>query len=128
MSIGLPEKLAALCRELGDPEFTQQACAAGGGKLLERLREALRDEHDPYPESELDELNRLFAEADGYGFYPYAQRGYGPLPGAASAARGAQWWSCPISRCAGYGLVRRGQAAPVCGATGDELVARPLTS
>ncbi|MBO4273128.1 hypothetical protein [Microbispora triticiradicis] len=128
MNIGLPEKLAALCRELGDPAFTELACAAGGGRLLDRLREALRDGHGPYPESELDDLNRLFAQIEGRGFYPYAQRGYGPLPGVASAAGGAQWWSCPLSRCSGHGLVRRGQAAPVCGATGDELVARPLTS
>ncbi|GAA0427100.1 hypothetical protein Acor_84100 [Acrocarpospora corrugata] len=123
MNLGLPEKLAALCRELDDPAFVEQASAVGGAELLDRLRAG----RSPHPERELDELNRLFEAADGLGFYPAAQRGYGPLPGARGAAGAARWWNCPDGRCSGHGLVWRGQPTPVCEITGAELVARPLT-
>lgn len=127
-SLGLLEKLAALCRELGDPTFEDAVSAAEGTELLDRLRRALREGRSPYPESELDELNRMLEQAEGLGLYPAARRGYESLPGAAGAAGGAQWWSCPAGRCAGHGLVRRGQPTPVCAVTGDELAARPLVS
>ncbi|WP_436756753.1 hypothetical protein [Streptosporangium sp. V21-05] len=129
MGLGLPEKLAALCRELDDPVFQDQARAGGGAHLLTRLRRVLRNGEDhPCLEADLDELNRLIEEVEGEGFYPGARRSYSPLPGGSATAGGARWWTCPTGRCSGFGLVRRGRPTPACAVTGDDLVARPLTS
>jgi hypothetical protein len=128
MTMDLPGKVAAFCRELGN---TTLAGLARQEKDLEpvyrRVEESLRAGRTGRElEDDLDTLDAMVLRALGQGLYPSGTRGYAPLPEGARASSGARWWTCPRGWCAGRGRVRPGQAAPSCAVAGESLVAGPL--
>ena len=124
--MGLLEKAAAFCRELGDASFLELARRNGAEHVLIRARTALEDcRIDAALEADLDSLDATLRDAEGEGLYPAAVRDYAPWPGTGSGT-GAQWWACPNQRCAGRGRVRPGQQPQVCAITGDPLEPKPL--
>jgi hypothetical protein len=128
MELSLPEKVAAFCRGLGDDSFRPLANREGMDLVLRRVELSLRTgQTHPGLESDLDALDAMVMGYDGKGLYPGGIRGYTPLP-IPARGDGAQWWSCPIARCAGRGRVLPGQIVPVCAVTGNELVVRPLST
>lgn len=127
MEIDLAVKIAAFCRELGDATLLDMVREQHMEPVYERAEESLKaDRIGPELEADLDLLDEMVRRVEGQGLYPGATRSYQPLPGG-GAGTGAQWWTCPRSRCAGRGrVVRSGQIPPVCGATGEQLVPGPL--
>ncbi len=126
MKIELTAKIAAFCRELDDTTLLDMAREQSMEAVYKRAEESLKAGRiGPELEADLDLLDEMVRRAEGQGLYSAATRGYQPLPGG-GAGTGAQWWTCPRSRCAGRGRVRPGQAPPVCGATGEQLVPGPL--
>ena len=122
----LTVKIAAFCRELGDSALQEMARQQNKEAVYKRAEESLRAGRiGPELEADLDVLDEMVRRIEGQGLYPAATRNYQPLPGG-GAGTGAQWWTCPRNRCAGRGRVRAGQQAPICGATGAQLVPRPL--
>jgi hypothetical protein len=119
-------KIAAFCRELGDSALREMAQRQNMEPVYERAEESLKAGRiGPELEADLDSLDEMVRRVEGQGLYPSATRSYQPLPGG-GAGSGAQWWTCPRNRCAGRGRVLPGQAPPVCGATGEQLVPGPL--
>jgi hypothetical protein len=126
MEISLTAKVAAFCRELGDDSLRDLARRADMEPVFLQAEEFLKAGRiGPELEADLDSLDAMVRRIEGQGLYPAASRSYTPLPGPAGGI-GAQWWACPRGRCAGRGRVRPGQEAPVCDATGERLVARPM--
>jgi len=123
----LSMKVAAFCRELGDSVLQQMAQQQNMEPVYERAEELLKAGRiGPELEADLDLLDDMVRRAEGQGLYPGVTRSYQPLPGGGPGT-GAQWWTCPRSRCAGRGRVLRSdQKPPVCGATGEPLVPGPL--
>ena len=119
-------KIGAFCRELGDNALRTMARDENKEPVYERAEESLKaGQIGPELEADLDLLDEVVRRATGQGLYPGVTRGFGPLPGH-ERQTGAQWWTCPRGRCSGRGRVLSGQAPPVCGATGEPLVPRPL--
>ena len=123
----LAVKIAAFCRELGDS--TLQEMAKQDKKTDDAYKRAVKSLKDgqigPGLEADLDVLDDMVRRIEGQGLYPAPTRAYQPLPDPGRGT-GAQWWTCPGDRCAGRGRVKPGQAPPVCGATGEQLVPGPL--
>lgn len=132
MGVSLAAKIAAFCRELGDAsgDGLRAMAARAQNKNLEyaftRAEQAVRSgQLSPELEADLDSLDQMVAHAEGQGLYPAATRGYTPLPWKGGGSD-AKWWTCPQALCTGGGRVRAGQDPPICGATGQRLVAGPL--
>lgn len=126
MKIELTAKIAAFCRELDDTTLLDMAREQSMEAVYKRAEESLKAGRiGPELGADLDSLDDMVRRVEGQGLYPGATRSYQPLPGG-GVGTGAQWWTCPRSRCAGRGRVRSGQAPPVCGATGEPLVPGPL--
>jgi hypothetical protein len=126
MGLGLPEKAAAFCRELGDDNLLDLARQNGLEQVFTRARTSLQNGRiDATLEADLDAIDAMALRVDGQGLYPAAVRGMPDWPGT-GASTGAQWWACPTERCAGRGRVKPGQQQPVCAATGQPLEARLL--
>lgn len=126
MATELRMKIAAFCRELGDPTLRDIARQQDQEPVLERAAESLRSGRiGPELEADLDSLEEMVWRSEGRGLYPTVTRGYPGLPPGAEMGTGAQWWTCPHGWCAGRGRVRPGQDTPVC-AAGMRLMARPL--
>ena len=125
--IDLQVKIAAFCRELDDSTLADLARDNGLEAVYRQAQEALQAGQAP-PELEpyLDSLDEMVTRVEGRGLYPSATRSYTPLPPGGGGGSGAQWWTCPCGSCAGRGRVRRGQPPPVCAASGEPLVPRPL--
>jgi hypothetical protein len=122
----LAVKIGAFCRELGDSTLRAIAHADNKEPVYERAGESLRTGRiGPELEADLDLLDEMVRKVTGQGLYPGVTRGFGPLPGS-ERQTGAQWWTCPRGRCSGRGRVLLGQEPPVCGATSEPLVLRPL--
>lgn len=123
----LPAKIAVFCRELGGNRLLEIARQQQAEELLRVAEEALRSGRiSPELEANLDQLDRVVAQAEGRGLYPAPLRGYQPLPGPVRQT-GARWWTCPLGQCSGRGRVRPGQQAPGCvAAGGSPLVPGPL--
>lgn len=122
----LTVKIAAFCRELGDTTLLDMAREQSMEAVYKRAEESLKAGRiGPELEADLDSLDEMVRRVEGQGLYPGATRSYQPLPGG-GAGTGAQWWTCPRSRCAGRGRVLPGQAPPACGATGEQLVPGPF--
>ena len=126
MGLGLPEKAAAFCRELADDSLLDLARRNGMEQAYNRARQALQDGliYESL-EADLDAIDEMAQRVEGEGLYPAATRSIPGWPGT-GASTGAQWWTCPVQRCAGRGRVRPGQQPPVCGATGQALQPRPV--
>jgi hypothetical protein len=122
-------KIAAFCRELDDASLRDLARQNNQEPAFRQAEESLRaGQTGPSLEADLDALDAMVRRVEGQGLYPSATRsGYGGLPPGSAPGSGAQWWTCPRDWCAGRGRVRPGQDAPVCAATGEPLVARPLS-
>jgi hypothetical protein len=126
MELSLPAKVAAFCRELGDDSLRDLARQENVEEVFLRAETSLKAGRiGPELESDLDSLDAMVRRVEGQGLFLAASRGYAPLP-MPGQSTGAQWWACPSDRCAGRGRVRPGQQAPVCAATGERLMARPL--
>ena len=126
VEIDLTAKVAAFCRELGDNTLQEMARQQNKEAVYERAEESLKaDRIGPELEADLDLLDEMVRRVAGQGLYPAATRSYQPLPDPGTGT-GAQWWTCPGSRCAGRGRVKPGQESPVCAATGEQLVPGPL--
>ena len=126
MKINLAGKVSAFCRELGDTALLDAARKANMEPAYRRAEESLKaGETGPPLEDDLDALDAMLQQAEGYGLYPRPTRDYTPLPGP-GAGSGAQWWGCPRGWCSGRGRVRPGQQPPSCVAAGQSLVAGPL--
>jgi hypothetical protein len=126
MGLGLPEKIAAFCRELGDDSRLGLARQNGMEQVFVRARTSLQDGRiGTALEADLDEIDAMARRAEGEGLYPASVRGIPDWPGT-GASTGAQWWACPAQLCAGRGRVKPGQQPPVCAATGQPLEPRPL--
>jgi hypothetical protein len=128
MEIDLAAKVAAFCRELGDDSEESLRALAGRHDrepAFARAERALKAGLiGAELEAELDSLDEMIRTVDGEGLY-LAIRSYLPLPGLGTSS-GAQWWTCPLSCCAGRGRVQASQSPPICGATGEPLVPGPL--
>lgn len=126
MVISVNEKVAAFCRELADSALRDIARDEGMEPVFLRAEESLKSGRvDAALAADIDALDAMVRRVEGQGLYPAATRGYEPLPGPGSGT-GAQWWTCPREQCAGRGRVRPRQEAPVCGATGKQLVPGPF--
>ena len=128
VKIGLPAKVSAFCRELGDTALADMARQEKTEAVYRHAEECLRaGQTGPELEADLDALDAMVRKVEGQGLYPSATRtGYpGRLPGSGTGS-GAQWWACPRGWCAGRGRVKPGQAPPSCAAAGESLVAGPL--
>ncbi len=129
VKMDLPAKIAIFCRELGDSTLLGIACQDKDMEpVYRRAEESLKaGSAGPELEADLDALDALVRAVEGQGLYPSATRTiFGPLPGSVTGT-GAQWWTCPRGLCAGRGRVKPGQAPPTCAATGDSLIAGPLS-
>jgi hypothetical protein len=126
VDMDLSVKIAAFCRELGDTTLREMAQEnEETEKAYGRAEKALKDgQPSPGLEADLDLLNAMVEKREGQGLYPVT-RAYQPWPDPGRGT-GAQWWTCPRDRCAGRGRVKPGQAPPLCGATGEQLVPGPL--
>src|SRR5689334_19301791 len=105
----LTVKVAAFCRELGDSVLREMAQQQHMESVYERAEVSLKAGRiGPELEADLDLLDEMVRRVEGQGLYPGATRSYQPLPGlpGGGAGTGAQWWTCPRSRCAGRGRVR----------------------
>jgi hypothetical protein len=126
VEIDLAVKIAAFCRELDDTTLLDMAREQSMEAVYKRAEELLKAGRIGRElEADLDLLDDMVRRVEGQGLYPGATRSYQPLPGGGPGT-GAQWWTCPRSRCAGRGRVRSDQQPPVCGATGEPLVPGPL--
>jgi hypothetical protein len=126
MGLGLPEKVAAFCRELSDDSLLSLAQENGMEEAYARAYRSLQ--HGLIGaalEADLDAIDEMARRVEGEGLYPAATRTIPGWPGA-GASTGAQWWTCPVQRCAGRGRVMPGQQPPVCAATGQALEPRPV--
>lgn len=122
----MTEKVAAFCRELADSALQDIAHDESMESVFRRAEESLKDGRiDAALEADIDSLDAMVRRVEGQSLYLAATRGYAPFPGPRSGT-GAQWWTCPREQCAGRGRVRPGQEAPVCGATGKQLVPGPF--
>jgi hypothetical protein len=122
----LTAKITTFCRELGDPTLLKLARRQNKEALLQRARETLAaGDLGPALEADLDALDEMVKQETGQRLF-MVTRGYSPLPGFAGDP-GAQWWNCPVGRCAGRGRVRPGQQPPVCAAAREQLVPGPLS-
>lgn len=128
MKTDLSVKIAAFCRELGDPALQDMARKHNQEPEFQRAEESVRAGRiGPELEADLDALDAMLRRVEGQGLYPAAtQTVYTGLPPGVGMDTGAQWWACPRSWCTGRGRVRPGQDTPVCAATGEPLVAGPL--
>lgn len=122
MNMGLPTKIAAFCRELGDTTLSGMARQEQDMEPVYRHAEqSLKaGKAGPELEADLDALDAMVRKVTGKGLYPSRTRTYTPLPGA-GAGSGAQWWTCPRDWCTGRGRVKPGQAPPSCAASGEPL-------
>ncbi len=119
--LGLPEKVATFCRELGDDSLLDLARQNNMEQVFVRAQLSLQDGRvGPELKADLDSLDAMMRRVEGEGLYPAAVRGYAPWLGTGGSA-GAQWWACPSRRCAGRGRVVVGQQPPVCAATGKPV-------
>ena len=126
MGLSLPDKVAAFCRELSDDSLLDLARQNGMEQEFTRARKSLRDGGtDPELEADLDAIDEMARRTEGKGLYPAAVRGVPDWPGT-GAGTGAQWWTCPVQRCAGRGRVLPGRQPPVCAASGQPLEPKPL--
>lgn len=126
MGLGLPEKAAAFCRELADDSLLELARRNGMEQVYARARGSLQDGLiGAALEADLDAIDEMARRVEGEGLYPAATRAIPGWPGT-GASTGAQWWTCPVQRCAGRGRVMPGQQPPVCAATGQALEPRPV--
>jgi hypothetical protein len=127
VKLGLAEKLAAFCGELGDVTLAEIVEQYALGAVFDRVKAAIRAGNAPADlEADLDYLNRAVHDSTGLEIYPDASRGFQPLVGGGPGS-GVRWWSCPAGLCAGRGRVRPRQETPICEASGAALDARPVT-
>lgn len=125
MKMDLKAKVTTFCHELGEDTLRDLARKNNKEELLQRAADALRaGEIGPGLEADLDALDAMVKQEHGQGLF-LVTRGFGPLPPYAGDT-GAQWWTCPRSRCAGRGRVKPGQQPPVCAATREQLIPGPL--
>jgi hypothetical protein len=121
----LKTKAATFCRELGEDTLRDLARKREKEELLQHAVDALKaGQIGPGLEADLDALDAMVKDEYGQGLF-LVTRGFGPLP-PYQGDTGAQWWTCPRSRCAGRGRVKPGQPPPVCAATGEQLIPGPL--
>ena len=121
----LMAKITTFCRELDDPTLLELARSQTKEGLFQRAKDALgAGDIGPALEVDLDALDEMVKQATGHPLF-LVTRGYSPLPGIQGDS-GAQWWICPVGRCAGRGRVRAGQEPPVCAAAREQLVPGPL--
>jgi hypothetical protein len=125
MRSGLTAKITEFCRALDGRALRDLACQKHQEEVLERAEEALRrGEIGAALEADIDALDEMMRDEYGWGLVRVT-RGFSPLP-PYPPGTGAQWWTCPNNRCDGRGRVLPGQQAPVCAATGQQLVPGPL--
>lgn len=128
LSMNLCAKVAAFCRELGDPYLQDMARKHDQEPAFLRAEESLRaGQIDSELEADLDGLDQMVRGVKGQGLYPSGRRTVfpGELPGA-EMGTGAQWWTCPRGLCSGRGRVKPRQEPPVCATAGQPLAAGPL--
>ncbi|MEV4015684.1 hypothetical protein AB0J35_34795 [Nonomuraea angiospora] len=126
MGVDVPTKISGFCRHLGDESLSALVRQKKMEAVYQRVRSALESGRiDDQLEADLDTINSMVLDFTGYSLIS-STRTYSPLPGAPRST-GAQWWSCPRERCVGRGRVKAGEAAPICGISGEPLAQKPLS-
>jgi hypothetical protein len=121
----LMAKITTFCRELDDPTLLELVRNQNKEGLFQRAKDAVgAGDIGPALEADLDALDEVVQQETGQRLF-MVTRGYSPLP-RYQGDPGAQWWTCPVGRCAGRGRVRADQQPPVCAAAGEQLVPGPL--